>query len=438
MMKSKKSKIIAIVGTVIILVGVVIGVSIISSDKTTNNTEASTDVLELTKDYNDEIRASGNFYKVANIKINEITELDDEYSKYKGVVEEMKTDSKQNINKAVVCEISLFDENNKEVVLEKPITVYFYPKHISAYDGLYASYILKEDGSFEYINAPVCAISDTTIYMDLNESSTIIFLNYGDPIDNPYADNEDDTEEPELEPIGGEDEEWTINISEGYEIADISVEQAKEKYDISSSSLVDGINRMNDFDGIVINVATATKTYNENFLTTSADVLSAYNAFIYLDDEKDITMDYLNNNAKEDFQELFKFDYKECNGAFDVFYNLLKAQGLNLEFNNATFSKEFYALTNVREYIINNSEEIVTEFLQDIQYDEIIKARVLYNITQIDDVHINKTVNYIDKVSVEIYYKADGNIKSNSWSYTLTITTEEELDNSLENTSNFN
>jgi len=430
-MKIKFNKKITI-STIIGLVLISIIITVILSNKNIEQPNNETiDKIEFTKDFENGISISGDIKNIDKIKIVEVLENSKEFNKYKTDIESLQKKYNDSITKAVIYEISFLDKNGKEIIPEKTTTVFFESKSILLTDGTISMYLYNNGTPTEYQKGLLGAIykDRSQIFFELDKSNSVIVIAHGEPVQiNGLYDYTENTET---------NDDWDLNISEGYSVPNLTQKEAEEKYNITNPELIEGINYINKFDGVGLVYIVSNADSDENFNLYNVEFAESYSSLIYLDDKKDVTENAL-TNEKLNFEEVFGFDYKKCKGPFDIFYEFLKYKNINFNFEDATFDKTFYLMANKEIlYDIDNDIEIAKNIMGDLKYDEIISAEVRYELDKSKEPNLDSDKFFIDMVNIQVFYKIDGNIKSRTAKTYIMLTTEEVLDEILNDEANY-
>lgn len=134
---------------VVVLIIVIIGIWI-SNKKPVVPDVQRTDSFEITTEI-DDIRVSGDASEVTNIKVNIITKDNKtEYEKYSNIVKDIEKQYMEiKLNDVMFLEVSLLNQNNEEVVLDEPMTVYLDNLYIDIYTGFFDYAVINKDNSLE-------------------------------------------------------------------------------------------------------------------------------------------------------------------------------------------------------------------------------------------------------------------------------------------------
>lgn len=123
----------------------------------------------------------------------------------------------------------------------------------------------------------------------------------------------------------------------------------------------------------------------------------------------DITKDYTNYKDGQDtseletlnFEDVFNFNYTKYDNSFDIIMNLLKAQGINTDLENATLDESLYEKFGQRTYRLNRNSKVLDNIISSLDYDNIIDSYCEYTLSGDDT---NSFIGYID---IRIKYEKD-------------------------------
>ena len=183
------------------------------------------------------------------------------------------------------------------------------------------------------------------------------------------------------------------------------IDATKEKYNISTPAFVVSTNDMNTQDAMWFNKEVREHSENDQ-IDGEYPVTEHISSYINLKTGKEETTKDSDTEQSEavNFKDTFGFDYKTCDGIFDIYNNILKSEGINIDFDNATFDENRFKVFNESCYVLNNSDEIAKQIMENEDYDEIVSA----NVSFFTDNIVEERLWYIDKVTATIVYKKDG------------------------------
>lgn len=211
------------------------------------------------------------------------------------------------------------------------------------------------------------------------------------------------------------------------------IDATKEKYNISTPAFVVSTNDMNTQDAMWFN-----KEVREHSETDTIDgeypVIEHIGSYINLKTGKEETIKDSDTEQSQtvNFKDTFGFDYKTCDGIFDIYNNILKSEGINIDFDNATFDEDRFKTFNESSYVLNNSDEIAKEIMKDEDYDEIVSANVSFFTDNVPE----ERIWYIDKVTATIVYKKDGIEYTKAIKYTLFFGNSKSVDATYKSSGN--
>lgn len=392
--------------------------------------------FNITTQIND-IRVYGDTDTITNVNIDIVTKDDDKYNNYLPVIENIeKNIDSYKLNEIVFLEVSLLDQNNKAVILENPITIFIDNLYIDIYNGSFLKMIVNQDNSLNEYPMEITnyatgtdeqEMNTTVVHLDTKESATFAIINYTEETN----ENKNVFSKIEKKVEDNVDTESALKtVNKDYSVKKLNKNETKAKYNITNQSLVDGINYVNKFDALVLQKYETDQ--GEAGDEDDFNVICADSSTIFLHTKTDNTTNHI-NNKKENFIDVFGIDYNKYNGAFDVFYNTIKNLGLNIDYENATFDKDWYAVTKECIYEIENKDILVKTAFPNLKYDEIIDTIVNYELGVYYDPELKQNIYNINQVTIVVYYNIDNTQRMRSLVVSATYTTEENLEKHLTN-----
>ena len=422
-MKTKFSKPIIIGSTIfIITILAIIGIAISSNNKPENK-----NTFEIVTEI-DDVRVSGNINKVAKINIDIITKDKKEYSEYSEVIHNIEHLLDTNkLNDIMFIKVVILNENGKEITLDEPMTIYLDNLYIDIHSSLFDKFIINKDNSLTAYDMTIINYPNnidetysegTVVYFDITKSATFAIISYFEKDE----ETKDVFKEVEITKDKTDDESALNTVNKDYKVEELTSTEIKEKYGINNSNLSNSINYINKLDGIILQKYET----DQNAMDGSEEdfnIVSSDDALVFLYSKMDNTKNYL-TGEKENFEEVFGFNYKNCNGAFDVFDSMLKNMGLNIDYENVEFNKQWYAVTKECTYDLKEKDEIVKTAFPNLKYDSIEDTIVNYELGVYYDPVLKQNIYNINQVSIVVYYKTNDVTRMRSLVLSATYTTE--------------
>ena len=100
------------------------------------------------------------------------------------------------------------------------------------------------------------------------------------------------------------------------------------------------------------------------------------------------------------FEEIFGFNYKGYDSAYDIMIALMKIQGISTDFENADFAELLYSNMGQWQYILLGNSRIFDKMISEIEYDEIIYTSASYNKAEYTEGHF-----FIESTTASVKYK---------------------------------
>lgn len=380
----------------------------------------------------DNIRVSGNTDEVAKINIDIITKNKKEYNEYSEVIHNIEHLLDTNkLNDVMFIKVSILNENGKEITLDKPMTIYIDNLYIDIHSSLFDKFIINKDNSLTAYDMAIINYPNnidetysegTVVYFDITKSATFAIVSYFEKDE----ETKDVFKEIEITKDKTDDESALNTVNKNYKVEELTSTEIKEKYGINNSNLSNSINYINKLDGIILQKYETDQNAMDGF-EEDFNIVSSDDALIFLYSKMDNTKNYL-TGEKENFEEVFGFDYKNCNGAFDVFDSMLKNMGLNIDYENVEFNKQWYAITKECTYDLKEKDEIVKTAFSNLKYDSIEDTIVNYELGVYYDPVLKQNIYNINQVSIVVYYKINDVTRMRSLVLSATYTTEEIID----------
>lgn len=212
------------------------------------------------------------------------------------------------------------------------------------------------------------------------------------------------------------------------------IDATKEKYNISTPAFVVSTNDMNTQDAMWFNKEVREHSESDETGEGEYPVTEHISSYIDLKTGKEETTKDSGGDQSQtvDFKDTFGFDYKSCDGIFDIYNNILKSEGIEIDFDNATFDMERFKTFNESSYTLNNSDEIAKKIMANEDYDEITYANVSFFTDNVPE----ERLWYIDEVRVTIDYKKDGIEYTKAIKYSLFFGNSKSVDATYSNMGN--